>query len=232
VLRSKKWIVRQDGPGRYRIKSMELAGMSTFSNPLIEYSPQMELDAAAVKEFDGESERGIFDEYQELEQAIALLEVANEEQLDRVLGVLIQKANSELGNAVSPPVGRAIAGVLKTVAGDALPLARETIGQRIGSRLGAQFGRGLASIAGPALGLELEGLSREDSEFEAIRQFVRFAAKTVENAGGIAPPHGHADVAHRAAAEAARIYAPGLTIGGRRHGGRWAPGRPDRLLGA
>ena len=207
--------------------------MSTFSNPLTEYSPQLELEDARPKAAEGESEHGLFDEHQEMEQAIVLLEVANEEQLDRFLGALIQK-NSELGNAVSPPVGRAIAGVLKTVAGDVLPLARETIGQRIGSRLGAQFGRGLASIAGPALGLELEGLSREDSEFEAIRQFVRFAAKTVENAAG-APGNGPADVAHRAAAEAARIYAPGLMIGGRQgrlHGGRWAPGRPDPLLGA
>jgi len=209
--------------------------MSTFSNLLTEYSPQLELEDARLKAAKGESEHGLFDEHQEMERAIVLLEVANEEQLDRVLGALIQKANSELGNAVSPRVGRAIAGVLKTVAGDMLSLARETIGQRTGSRLGAQFGRGLASIAGPALGLELEGLSPEDSEFEAMRQFVRFAAKTVENAAGIASPHGAVDIAHRAAAEAARIYAPGLTIGGRqgrRHGGRWAPGRPDPLLGA
>ena len=195
--------------------------MSTFSNPLTEYSPQLELEDAWPKAAERESEHELFDEHQEMEQAIALLEVANEEQLDRVFRALIQKANSVLGNAVSPPVGRAIAGVLKTVAGDVLPLARETIGQRIGSRLGAQFGRGLASIAGLALGLELEGLSREDSEFEAIKQFVRFAAKSMENAAGIALPHGPADVAHRAAAEAARIYAPGLTIGGR-------PGAPAR----
>jgi hypothetical protein len=207
--------------------------MSMFTNPLTEYSPQLELEDLRPKAAEGESEHGLFDEHEEMEQAVALLEVANEQQLDRVLDALIQKANNELGNVVSPPVGRAIAGVLKAVAGDVLPLARERIGQRIGGRLGAQLGRGLASIAGPALGLELEGLSGEDSEFEAIRQFVRFAAKTVENAAGITPPHGPADVAHRAAAEAARIYAPGLTIGGRqarRHGGRWAPGRPDPFL--
>ena len=137
--------------------------MSTFSNPLTEYSPQLELEDDLPKTVGGDSEPGLFDEHQEMEQAIALLEVANEEQLDRVLGALIQKANSELGNAVSPPVGLAIAGVLKTVAGDVLPPPRETIGQWIGSRLGAQFGRGLASIAGPALGLELEGLSREEA---------------------------------------------------------------------
>ena len=70
---------------------------------------------------------------------------------------------------------------------------------------------------------------------KSIRQFVRFAAKTVENAASIAPTNNPADVAHRAAAEAARIYAPGLMIGGprmRRHGGRWVPARRDPLVGA
>jgi hypothetical protein len=81
-----------------------------------------------------------------------------------------------------------------------------------------------------ALGLGLEGLSREDSEFEATRQFVRFAAKTVKNAAGIAPPI--VSLTHRAAAEAARIYAAGPMIGGARHGRRWAPRRPDPLLRA
>lgn len=194
--------------------------MSTFSNPLTEYSPQLEFEDARSKPAEGESGRRLFDEHEEMEQAIALLEVANEEQLDRCLGILIQKANRKLGNVVSPQVGGAVAGVLKRVAGDVLSLARETTGHRIGSRLGAQFGRGLASMGGPALGLELEGLSREDSEFEAIRQFVRLATRSMENAASVALPHGPADVAHRAAAEAARIYAPGLTLGGRRHGGR------------
>lgn len=209
--------------------------MNDFSNPLTEYTPQMELEGLPPKEPVWELQQGIFDEHQEMEQAIALLEAADERQLDHVLGDLIQKANSEIGNAVSPPVGRAIAGVLKTVAGHTLPLAREPIGQRIGGHLGAQLGRGLASIAGPALGLELEGLSQEDSEFELIRQFVRFTAKTVENAACIAPDNNPADAAHRAAAEAARIYAPGLMMGGRRirrQGGRWVPARRDRSAGS
>jgi hypothetical protein len=210
----------------------EEAGMSTFSNPLTEYSPQLEFEDAGSKPAEKEAGRGIFDEHDEMEHAIALLEVANEEQLNRCLGILIQEANRKLGNAVSPQVGGGIAGVLKRVARDVLSLASETPGHRIGSGLGAQFGCGLASIGGPALGLELEGLSREDSEFEAIRQFVRFATRSMENAAGFAIPHGPADVAHRATAEAARIYAPGLTFGGRRHGGRWTPGAAVSLPGA
>lgn len=44
------------------------------------------------------------------------------------------------------------------------------------------IGSNLASVAGSALGLELEGLSPEDREFEAAKQFVRFAGQTVSNA--------------------------------------------------
>jgi hypothetical protein len=208
--------------------------MSDFSNLLAEYTPQMELEGAPVQEPATEYERAIFDEHQEMEAAIELLEAADERQLDRVLVDLIRKANGETGNTLSLPVGGAVAGVLKAVAGQVLPLAPETAGQPVGSRLGAQLGRGLASVAGPALGLELEGLSREDSEFEAIRQFVRFAAKTVENAGGIAPNAAPADIAHHAVAMAARVYAPGLMTGvrrPRRQADRWGPARRDSLVG-
>jgi hypothetical protein len=223
--------MEQHGPEQTPRPSEE-ASMSTFSNPLTEYSPQLEFEDAGSKPAEKESPRGIFYEHDEMEHAITLLEVTNEEQLDRCLGILIQEANRKLGNAVSPQVGGAIAGVLKRVAGGVLSLANETTGHRAGSRLGAQLGCGLASVGGPALGLELEGLSREDSEFEAIRQFVRFATRSMENAAGFALPHGPADVAHRATAEAARIYIPGLTLGGPRHGGRWTPGRLYSLPGA
>ena len=65
--------------------------MSTFSNPLTEYSPQLEFEHAGPKPAERQSEHGIFDEHQEMEEAIALLEVANEQQLDRFLGTLIQE---------------------------------------------------------------------------------------------------------------------------------------------
>jgi hypothetical protein len=193
------------------------ARMRSFVNPLTDYSPELELEAISLDEQESESRRGIFSEDQEMELAIGLLEAGDEKQLDRVLGALIGQAAREAGSSVSPPVTRAFAGVLKTVAGHALPLAETAPGEPTTSRVGARIGRGLASIAGPTLGLELEGLSREDAEFEAVRQFVRFAGKSVANAAGATPDNeSPIDLAHRAAAEAAHIYAPGLTIARRR----------------
>jgi hypothetical protein len=100
--------------------------------------------------------------------------------------------------------------VLKTAASNALPLAGTALGGFVGGPLGAQIGGGLASMAGSALGLELEGLSPEDREYEASKQFVKFAGETVKSALQAAPNADPAAVAKAAAAEAARTHAPGL----------------------
>src|SRR6266516_1538808 len=49
------------------------------------------------------------------------------------------------------------------------------VGSTIGPGRGGAIGSQLAQQAGALLGLELEGLSPQDQEFEAARQFVRFA---------------------------------------------------------
>jgi len=81
-------------------------------------------------------------------------------------------------------------------------------------------------MAGQALGLELEGLSPEDREFEATKQFVRFAGETVKNALQAVPGADPTAIARGAMAEAARQYAPGLLdlgpTSGTRETGRWA----------
>ena len=75
-------------------------------------------------------------------------------------------------------------------------------------------------------GLELEGLSPEDQEFEVARRFVRFAGEASRQAAA-APPTAPADEVVQAALQrAAQRYAPGLsagmTRGGRTKGsGRW-----------
>lgn len=182
--------------------------MSTFSNPLTEYSPQMEFAPVPSTELEDKS-RGLFDESQELEWASRLLEAPNEQQLDRSLHDMIREAGTAAGAALQPTDQQAIAGALKRAVHEVLPASTHH-GAPMQSSTGAQLGSGLSSMAGQVLGLELEGLSPEDREFEAVRQFVRFAGQTVQNAVEAAPgidPHHNA---HRAAADAAQIYAPGL----------------------
>ncbi len=212
--------------------------MSTYGNTLTEYSPQNEF--ASEAEFEGETE-GVFSETEEMELAAELLELNSEAELEQFLGDLIKKAGKAIGSVVRSPIGKAIGGVLKGVASKALPIAGGALGGFVGGPLGATIGSGLANMAGKALGLELEGLSSEDREFEATRQFVRFAGDTVKNALQAGPGSDPVSAARRAAMEAARIHAPGLLLGSAaspgaeapRRSGKWVrSGRKIILLGA
>lgn len=182
--------------------------MPTNGNPLTDYTPQMEV-------FESDQSRqqfppAVFSESEEIELTSELLEINNEQELDYFLGDLIKKAGNAVGKFVKSPVGKAIGGVLKGVAKFGLPIAAGTVGTIFGGPLGGMVGSGLASMGTKALGLELEGLSPEDREFEAGRQFVRFAGETVKNALQAAPNADLDMVARAAAAEAAHVYAPGL----------------------
>jgi hypothetical protein len=195
--------------------------MSTFGNPLTEYNPQMEYEYA------GEQESGaaVFNEQQEMELAAELLEVTNEQELENFLGGLIGSVGKALGGIVKGPIGKTLGGVLKGVAKTALPIAGGALGTFVGGPIGGMIGSNLAGMAGKALGLELEGLSAEDREFEAARQFVRFASEAVKNALEAPPAADPAAVAQAAVVEAANTHAPGL-LGGEpphhhRRGGRW-----------
>jgi hypothetical protein len=208
----------------------EYGSMSTFTNPLTEYSPQMEASEFSSEMELGSVSSGVFNEGQEMELASQFLEIANENELENFLGDLIKSAGRALGKVVKSPIGQALGGVLKTVAKKALPIAGGALGGMFGGPLGASLGSGLASMAGNALGLELEGLSQEDREFEASKQYVKFAAETVKKALEAPASTDPASTAHRAAVEAARALAPGLMDTGKpetagfeekRRTGRW-----------
>ena len=86
-------------------------------------------------------------------------------------------------------------------------------------------GRQAPSLAGQRLGLELEGLSDEDAQFEMARQFVRLGG-----AAAVRATAGPANLAPMTAAQgamlaASRRYAPGLVPQGRgaygTRTGRW-----------
>jgi hypothetical protein len=149
-------------------------------------------------------------ESEEMEMAAELLEVTNEAELDRFLGKLIRRVSRTVGGIVRSPLGRALGGVLRPLAKAALPLAGKALGTFVGGPIGGMIGGRLASAAGQMFGLELEGLSGEDREFEVARRFVRYASSATRNALRAAPTADPYAIARSAAAAAARQFAPGI----------------------
>jgi hypothetical protein len=122
-----------------------------------------------------------------------------------------------------------------------LPLAGRAVGTYFGGPIGGKIGNWAGSRLSKAFGLELEGLSPEDQEFEIARQFVRFASEATKNAVMAPEAKNEEAVARAAMVRAAKKYAPGLLgrmnhITSNRsgnHQGRWIRrGRSIILLGA
>jgi len=176
---------------------------------------------------EGESLESPLGELLEVELATELLEVGSEGELEQFLGGLMSKVGQAVGSFVRSDTGQALGGILKNAAKQALPVIGRGIGQMISSDRGGDIGASAGRLAGQALGLELEGLSQEDREFETARQLVRLAAAAVRRAALTRGGH-PMWVARRAFAGAARRYAPGLLqrLPGRSsamwpRGGRW-----------
>ncbi|HLG13289.1 MAG TPA: hypothetical protein VJH03_02035 [Blastocatellia bacterium] len=170
--------------------------------------------------YEGESP---FGEAEETELAAELLGVTTEAELDRFLGSLISKAGKAVGSFVRSPVGRALGGQLKGLAKQALPMVGKAIGGYIGGPTGGDIGGRLAGAAGRWFGLELEGLSLEDREFEVAKQFVRLAGAACKNAAATSPAVPPQAAAQAALTKAAQQFAPGLVSG--------AAGAPGAVAG-
>ena len=175
-----------------------------------------------------------FNEIDEVELAAELLSVSNEAELEQFLGSLIRRAGSAVGSFVRSPVGQALGGVLKNAARQALPIVGGAIGSAVGGQTGGRLGQQLATTAGRVFGLELEGLSAEDQEFEAARRFVRFAGAAAGRAAMAPRGASPMQAAQAAARGAAGRYAPGLLRGAGPRGFRARRGRrgfPRRFAG-
>jgi hypothetical protein len=160
-------------------------------------------------EWPGES-GPVFSEAEEMELAAELMEVRDEQELDRFLSDVIKGAGRALGRVVRSPLGQAVGGMLNGVAKQALPLAGTAVGTWLGGPLGARIGSGLATMAGNAVGLEAESWSQEDREFEGAKQFVRLAGDSIKNAAQMGPGVDPRAAAQAGIARAAQTLAPGL----------------------
>lgn len=179
-----------------------------------EYEDEYEGEYEYEDEFEDEynQEGGApFSELREMQLASELLNVSNEQEMEQFWGGLLSTAIKGIGNFARSSAGRALGGVLKNVAKVALPVAGKALGTMVGGPVGGMLGGKLANMAGKAFGLELEGLSAEDREFEVARAYVRFAGNAARKAARLQaqglPP---AVVANKAVIEAAHQHAPGL----------------------
>ena len=158
----------------------------------------------------GYSGESPFNETEEMELAAELLAVNSEAELEQFIGNLFRRASKAVGGFMRSPVGQQLGGIVKGAAKQALPMLGSALGNLVVPGLGGAIGGKLGSAAGNLLGLELEGLSQEDQEFEAAKQIVRFAGAAAGNAAqapAAAPPQ---QAAQTAAVAAAQQFAPGL----------------------
>ena len=173
----------------------------------------------------GEGEHNEYQEFgetSEYELALAseLLEVTTEAELDRFLGKLISTAISAARGFAGSDAGRAVGGILKSAAKQALPQLGRAVGDVVAPGRGGALGQRAGQWLGGRLelGLQTEGLSAEDREYEIARAFVRFADETARGAAQAPPTVPPAVAAQRAAIAAAQRHLPGL-VGARGAGG-------------
>ena len=184
------------------------------------------------------------DEVEEAQLASELLEVSDEEELDQFLGDLVKRTIGAVGRFAKSQQVRDMGGAvkndliktLKKSAVGVLPHLGKAIGGYAGGapyeRVGGALGSAAKGGLGYLLGIEDEGLSEEDAQFEVAKRYVRFArsatARAVTTPRKAPPPV----VVRRAATTAARQHAPGLVQiiaapqgrqgqGGRAQSGSW-----------
>src|SRR5207237_548278 len=106
------------------------------------------------------------------------------------------------------PIGKALGGVLKSVAKKALPVVGGALGSMVAPGIGTALGSKLGSMASGLFEVELEAMPAEAAEFEVARRLVNMAASAAQHAAvdtaGTRPPTGVAGVT-RAGGTAARL---------------------------
>lgn len=184
-------------------EQMELDGEDTE----LDESEDFEFGAEEAESFEAAEE---LDETEEMELASQLLEITDEAELDQFIGRLLKRAGRAVGQFARSDAGRALGGILKGAARKALPALGSAIGGYVGGPAGSRFGSQLAANAGGLFGLELEGLSEEDQEFEVARRLVRFSDAAAKNLASAPPSASPQQAAKAAAIAAAMRHAPGL----------------------
>ena len=162
---------------------------------------------------------GELGENEVMELAAEFLETENEQELEQFLGNLFR----QIGHAAGLPdalthgslrdilknLARRALPMVKQVAGAAIPKIGGAIGGMFGGPAGASIGNKIASSAAGLFGLEFEGLSLEDREFQGAQQVIKLAESAIKQAAQ-AGPQGGRQAAIDAVTSAASQFMPGL----------------------
>jgi hypothetical protein len=172
---------------------------------LLGYSPDFDIfDAPRATAIapNGTGRKAVVFDTQSTGLAAELLNAAGRPSFHALLGRLVRSAASASGRALDDSVANELVKLLQVAARHALPALNApgstTLHTSPPTKRIARF-----------FGIELEGLSPEDQEFELARRFAQLATEAVRQAA-LAPKHlPPVAIARRAAARAARRYAPG-----------------------
>lgn len=165
-------------------------------------------DEEETEEEDEDEEIG---ETAELELAEQFLEITSEQELEHFIADVVRSAAQGRSDFTRTREGRQIGGILKQAAGRVLPaVGRPADLPDPHPRPEPQGGNSLSAVAKRCFGLELEGISPEDQEFEVARRFVRFARDAIRNCLRRAGTGPAGQVTRQATTAAARRWAPGL----------------------
>jgi hypothetical protein len=182
-----------------------------------------EREAESSGVYQGNGNGRVFDDAEEMELAAELLDVQDEGEMEQFLSGWIRKFGRKARQVLKTPIRQLVSGTLKGAIQKALPGVAGAAGNLLLPGVGGGLAGKLASSAGSLLGLELEGLSPEDQEFEAALQVVRLGTEAMKNAANAGDGYPE-EVAARALSAAAQRYAPGLLRGngrGNNASGRW-----------
>lgn len=189
----------------------------TDDRPYLESESFFDSASEAEREsFEFQSEqRGAFDEAEVSELAAELLGVVSDREFNDFLSGLMKKAGRAVGHTVTSTIGQPLGSALKSAAKAALPVAGSMIGNvlapGVGGAIGGAIGSRLASAASSKFGLEAEGMTLEDRQYEAAKQFVRFGGDATQKALAMTRQGHPAPAAAKAAVkQAAERFVPGL----------------------
>jgi hypothetical protein len=128
----------------------------------------------------------VLGEQEELELAMELLHVRNDQELEQFLGDMFRSVGRGLkavGSFTAKNVLPVLGPALKQIAKTALPLAGGALGSLIPiPGVGTALGTALGGVVANALEMEVAGLNRDAADVERARRFVRLAASAIRDA--------------------------------------------------